>query len=85
MIKTVAKNGKIGIQGQNLLGAALARTVRFVIWAGSVMSRKEVQTSTAKSIGEKKDSLEAWAGKAVESVPSSFSHENGVLFVETVR
>ena len=30
-INTVAKNGGIGIQGRNFLGAALARTVRFVV------------------------------------------------------
>ena len=71
MIKTVAKNGGIGIQGRNSLRAALARTVRFVIWAGSVMLWKEVHNSTAESTGEKRDSLEAWEGKAVESVPTN--------------
>ena len=51
LIKTVAKNGGIGIQGQHFLGAALARTVRIVIWAGLVMSQSEVQTGTANSTG----------------------------------
>ena len=69
-IKTVAKNGGIDIQGQSFLGAALARTVKFDTWAGSVMSRREVQTGTANSAGEKRDSLEDWAGKAVELVPT---------------
>ena len=69
-IKIVAKNGGIGIQGRNLLGAALARTVKFVTWARSVMSHREVQMSTANSTGEKRDSLEAWAVKAVELVPT---------------
>ena len=70
LIKTVAKNGGIGIQGRNFLGAALAWTVRFVIRAGSLMSQREVQTGTAKFTGEKRDYLEAWAEKAVESVPT---------------
>ena len=77
MINTVAKNGGIGIQGWNFLGAALARTVRFVIWEGPVMSQREVQTGTAISTRDKRDSLEAWAGKSVESVTTEmkFSHQ----------
>ena len=70
LIKTVAKNGGIGIQGRNFLGAALARTVKFVTWAGLVMLQREVQMGTANSAGEESDSLEAWAGKSVESVPT---------------
>ena len=46
----------------------MAQTVRVVIWAGSMMLRKEVQTGTENYTGEKMDSLEAWEGKAVESV-----------------
>ena len=64
-IKIVAKNGGIGIQGRNFLGAVSARTVKFLTWAGSVMSQREVQTGTANSTGEKRDSLEAWEVKAV--------------------
>ena len=64
-INTVANNGGIGIQGRNLLGAALARAVKFATWAGLVMSRREVHTGTANSTGEKRDYLEAWAGKDV--------------------
>ena len=64
------------------MGDALARTVRFLIWAGLVMSRKEVQTGTANSIGEKRDCLEAWAGKAVESVPTKMKiFSSGMVLV----
>ena len=72
-IKTVAKNGGIGIQGRNFLGAALERTVKFVTWAWSVMSQREVQTGTANSTGERRDSLEAWVGKARELVPTNMN------------
>ena len=70
-IKTVAKNGEIGIQGRNFLGAALERTVKFLTWAGSVILRREVQTGTANSTREKRGFLEAWAGKAVDLVPTN--------------
>ena len=55
------------------MGDALAQTVRVVIWAGSVMSRREVQTSTANSTGTIRDTLEAWARKDVESVPTKMN------------
>ena len=53
------------------MGAVLARTIKFVTWAGSVMSRREAQTGTAKSTGEKRGSFKDWAGKAVELVPTN--------------
>ena len=81
-IKTVAKSGGIGIQGRNFLGATLAQTVKFVIWEGSVISQIEVQTGTANSTGEKGDSLEAWAGKAVNLVPTKMKcFSSGMVLV----
>ena len=81
-IKTVDKNGDIGIQGRHFLGDALARTVKFVIWAGLVMSWREVQIGTVKSTREKRDSLEDWAGKAVELVPTKMKFfSSGMVLV----
>ena len=81
-IKTVDKNGDIGIQGRHFLGDALARTVKFVIWAGLVMSWREVQIGTVNSTREKRDSLEAWEGKAVESVPTKMKFfSSGMVLV----
>ena len=81
-IKTVAKNGGIVIQGRSFLGAVLARTVKFATWAVSVMSRRNFQTGTENYTGEKMDSLEAWAGKAVESVPTKMEFlSSGMVLV----
>ena len=47
------------------------KTVSFVIWAGLAMSQSEVQMGTANYTREKRDYLEAWAGKAVYLVPTN--------------
>ena len=52
------------------MGAELARTVRFVICAGLVMSQKEIRIGTANANREKRYPLEALSGKAVELVPT---------------
>ena len=60
----------------------MARTVRIVIWAGLAMSQSEVQMGTANYTREKRDSLEAWAGKSVELVPTKMKFfSSGMVLV----